>query len=226
MQYRLTILLAAWLTGIVNGQTLVDLRTQSKSVNFSGANSTQPFQSGAVLPAVCVVDQAFFQTNAPAGLNLYGCTAVNSWTLLSAGILLGDVTGTPGVNTVTKIQGRAVSAAAPTSGESLVWNSTTNSWTPQTITGTIAHIQNAGTNLPVEAVAQLHGRRVHRRSNQQPHRLQRSGGHIRIDHRPERDHARHPAGPQFHLRNRDRRSPASTMREHLAWIALPPSTRP
>jgi hypothetical protein len=151
MQYRLTILLAAWLTGIANGQTLVDLRTQSKSVNFSGANSTQPFQSGAVLPAVCVVDQAFFQTNAPAGLNLYGCTAVNSWTLLSAGILLGDVTGTPSVNTVTKIQGRAISAAAPTSGESLVWNSTTNSWTPQTITGTIAHIQNAGTNLPVEA---------------------------------------------------------------------------
>src|SRR5580658_3998489 len=116
MQYRRAILVAAWLIGVANGQTMVDLRTQSKSVNFSAAPSTQPFQSGTVLPAACLVDQAFFQTNAPAGLNLYGCTAVNSWTLLSAGILLGDVTGTPGVNTVSKIQGRTVSTTAPTSG--------------------------------------------------------------------------------------------------------------
>jgi hypothetical protein len=174
MQYWRAILIAVWLIGAARGQTLVDLKTQSKSVDFSGAPSTQPFQSGTVLPAACLVDQAFFQTNAPAGLNLFGCTAVNSWTLLSAGILLGDVTGTPGITTVAKIQGRAVSTATPTSGESLVWNSTTSSWTPQTITGAqgpagptgatgpqgaagangtngaIAHIENAGTNLPVE----------------------------------------------------------------------------
>src|SRR5580658_7441545 len=171
MQYRRAILVAACLIGVANGQTLLDLRTQSKSVNFSAANSTQPFQSGTVLPATCLVDQAFFQTNAPAGLNLYGCTAINSWTLLSAGILAGDVTGTPNDSTVSKIEGRTVSTTAPTSGQSLVWNSTTSSWTPQTITGAqgpagptgatgpqgpagtngaIAHIQNAGTNLPVE----------------------------------------------------------------------------
>ncbi|MGA2215800.1 MAG: hypothetical protein ABSH31_21185 [Bryobacteraceae bacterium] len=135
MQYRRAILVAAWLIGVARGQTLVDLRTQSKSVDFSGAPSTQPFQSGTVLPAACLVDQAFFQTNAPAGLNLYGCTALNSWTLLSAGVLLGDVTGTPGLNTVIKLQGRAVSTATPTNGESLVWNSTSDSWAPQTITG-------------------------------------------------------------------------------------------
>jgi len=136
MQYRRAILVVAWLIGVADGQTLVDLRTQSKSVDFSSAPSTQPFQSGTVLPAACLVDQAYFKTNAPAGLNLYGCTAVNSWTLLSAGILLGDVSGAPGANTVTKIQGRAISTAAPSSGESLVWNSTTSSWTPQTIAGT------------------------------------------------------------------------------------------
>src|ERR1700685_3837378 len=106
MQYRCAILITAWLVGVANGQTLVDLRTQSKSVNFSAAPSTQPFQSGTVLPAACLVDQAYFQTNAPAGLNLFGCTAVNSWTLLSAGILLGDVTGKPNANTVIQIQGR------------------------------------------------------------------------------------------------------------------------
>src|SRR5580658_5967820 len=127
MRYWRTILIAIGLFGRANGQTQVDLRTQSKSVNFSAANSTQPFQSGTVLPATCLVDQAFFQTNAPAGLNLYGCTAINSWTLLSAGILAGDVTGTPGDSTVSKIEGRSVSTTAPTSGQSLVWNSTTSS---------------------------------------------------------------------------------------------------
>jgi hypothetical protein len=181
MQYRHAILVAAWLMGVANGQTLVDLRTQSKSVDFSAANSTQPFQSGTVLPAVCLVDQAFFQTNAPAGLNLYGCTAVNSWTLLSAGILLGDVTGTPSASTVNKLQGRAVSAAAPSSGQALAWSSTSNSWTPQTITGAqgpagpagptgttgsqgaagtngaIARIQNSGANLPVEPALNFTG---------------------------------------------------------------------
>ena len=133
MQCWRAILIAAWLIGVAQGQTEVDLRLQSKSVNFSAAPSTQPFQSGTILPSACLVDQAYFQTNAPAGLNLYGCTAVNSWTLLSAGILLGDVTGKPNASIVSQIQGRSVSTTAPTSGQSLVWNSATSKWTPQTI---------------------------------------------------------------------------------------------
>ncbi len=314
MQYRRAILVAAWLIGVARGQTLVDLRTQSKSVDFSGAPSTQPFQSGTVLPAACLVDQAFFQTNAPAGLNLYGCTALNSWTLLSAGVLLGDVTGTPGLNTVTKLQGRAVSTATPTNGESLVWNSTSDSWTPQTITGAqgpqgpagptgatgaagpqgltgpqgatgpVGAIGGTGPSGPQGATgsrgatgltgaagpagpqgpagptgatgaagsagmtgsqgatgpsgpqgpagamgprhsgdqwnnlshskcrhqpsprtrAELHRRRLHRRSRHQQHQLQRCGGHIGTDQRPERDRRRHTACAEFHLRNGDR----------------------
>jgi hypothetical protein len=168
MRYGRVVLVAAGLIGVANGQTLVDLRTQSKSVDFSGANSTKPFQSGTVLPATCLVDQAFFETNAPAGLNLYGCTAVNSWTLLSAGILTGDVTGPANATRVSQIQGRTVSNTAPSSGQSLAWNSSSNSWTPQSISGVqgpagpagpqgatgangaIAHIQNSGTSLPLE----------------------------------------------------------------------------
>jgi hypothetical protein len=211
MQYRGAILAVASLIGAANAQTLVDLRTQSKSVDFSSAITTKPFKAGSVLPATCGVGEAFFQTTAPAGLNLYGCTAVNSWTLLSAGVILGDVTGTPGASTVSKLQGRPVSAAAPTTGQSLAWNSTSSSWTPQTITGAqgpqgpagatgsqgaagatgsqgpggatgatgaagstgatgpqgaagtngtngaIAHIQNSGTNLPVELALNFTG---------------------------------------------------------------------
>lgn len=174
MQYRDLILAAAGLMGTASAQTLVDLRTQSKSVDFSSANTTKPFKAGTALPATCGVGEAFFQTNAPAGLNLYGCTALNSWTLLSAGILVGDVTGTPSASTVSKLQGRAVSTSTPSGGQSLAWNSTTNSWTPQSIVGAqgpagatgpqgavgatgatgangaSARIQNSGTLLPIE----------------------------------------------------------------------------
>jgi hypothetical protein len=130
-----------------NAQTLVYLRKQSKNVNFTAANFTSPFQSGTSLPASCSVGQAYFETSAAAGLNLYGCTATNSWTLLSAGILLGDVTGTPSATTVSQIQGRAVSSTAPGSGQALAWSSTSADWTPQTVVG---QIQNAGTALPSE----------------------------------------------------------------------------
>src|SRR3984885_6340940 len=64
-------------------QTLVDLRTQSKSVDFTGASTTKPMKTGSILPAACGVGEAFFQTNAPAGWNLYLCTSQNSWTLQS-----------------------------------------------------------------------------------------------------------------------------------------------
>jgi hypothetical protein len=192
MQIRRSILFGVWLVGatqlqMLQGQTQVDLRTQSKSVDFSGANTTKPFKSGTTLPATCGVGEVFFQTNAPAGLNVYGCTAVNSWTLLSAGVLAGDVTGTPSASTVTRLQGRSVASTAPTNGQSLAWNSTSSNWTPQTVTGTqgpqgpagptgsqgpqgatgtqgpagsngaISRVQNSGTNLPVEATLNFTG---------------------------------------------------------------------
>jgi hypothetical protein len=64
-----------------NGQTLVDLRTQTKSVDFTGANTTKPFKSGTALPVTCSIGEAFFKTNASAGANLYSCTAQNAWAL-------------------------------------------------------------------------------------------------------------------------------------------------
>jgi hypothetical protein len=212
MRWRYAAAMAAAISWPAAAQTLVDLRTQSKSVDFTGANSTKPFKSGTVLPATCGIGETFFKTNAPAGSNLYLCTSTNSWTLQS-GIttLSGDVSGSPSANTVDQIQGHVVSSAAPANGQSLVWSSTTNSWSPQTIAGTsgpagpqgptgptgspgptgpagpqgltgatgtqgapgaagaqgpsgpagangaIARVQNAGTNLPVEAALNFTG---------------------------------------------------------------------
>ena len=64
--------------GILYCQTMVDLRTQSNSVDFSSANSTGPFKSGAVFPSICSMGEMLYKNDAPAGANLYGCTASNT----------------------------------------------------------------------------------------------------------------------------------------------------
>src|SRR3954466_11745456 len=79
------ILLALTLAGSAFGQTLVDLRTQSKSIDFSALPSTRPVQVGTALPATCQVGQLFFKADAAAGANLYGCSATNVWSVQSAG---------------------------------------------------------------------------------------------------------------------------------------------
>jgi hypothetical protein len=79
------ILLALALAGSAFGQTLVDLRTQSKSIDFSALPSTRPVQVGTALPATCQVGQLFFKADAVAGANLYGCASVNSWAVQSTG---------------------------------------------------------------------------------------------------------------------------------------------
>jgi hypothetical protein len=157
-------LLAAALAGpaVCQNQTLVDLRTQSKSVDFSAANTTKPFKTGTPLPATCGVGEMFYKSDAPPGANLYGCTSVNNWTLQSSsgggtnlpsvagnggkvlstdgasllwGAPAGDVSGALSTLTVTQIQGRAVSSSAPGSGQTLVWNTSTSRWEPQTLAG-------------------------------------------------------------------------------------------
>jgi hypothetical protein len=60
-------------------QTQIDLRTQAKSVDFTAAGSTKPLKTGPTLPAVCTTGEVFFKTSAPAGANLYACTAANTW---------------------------------------------------------------------------------------------------------------------------------------------------
>src|ERR1019366_4959249 len=66
--------------GVVSGQTQVDLRTQTKDVDFSTSASTRPVKTGSALPSVCSVGDLFFSTTAPAGANLFGCAATNTWT--------------------------------------------------------------------------------------------------------------------------------------------------
>jgi hypothetical protein len=77
--------LAAAGCGSLLGQTLVDLRTQSKTVDFRTAQSTKPVKSGTTLPPTCVEAEMFFLTSAAAGMNLYACPSANTWVLESGG---------------------------------------------------------------------------------------------------------------------------------------------
>lgn len=82
---RLAMVLLFSLAGSAFSQTMVDLRTQSKSVDFSSQPSTRPAVVGATLPASCQTGQLFFNSLASPGSNLFGCTAANTWTLMSGG---------------------------------------------------------------------------------------------------------------------------------------------
>jgi hypothetical protein len=158
----MSLLLWALFIATGKGQTLIDLRTQTKSVDFSGAGSTKPIKTGSSLPAACASGEVFFLTSAPSGSNVYGCNPANVWTLEGANLginsgvtnkllsnngssiqwvgLAGDISGLPDGLMVTGIQGRAVANTAPTDGQALVWNAAGSTWKPAALAGGITSV--------------------------------------------------------------------------------------
>jgi hypothetical protein len=148
----LSLVLAAGFAARGESQTLIDLRTQSKSVDFSGAGSTKPMSMGSSLPATCAPGQFFFLTSAPAGNNVYACNPANVWTQEGASLAVdpsttnkvvssngtsiqwfalgGDISGAPNGITVSKLQGRSLGSTAPADGQVLKWNAASSQWLP------------------------------------------------------------------------------------------------
>ncbi len=81
MRTSVLLLIAAALP--VAAQTKVDLRTQSKGVDFSEAAATRPLKTGTTLPATCLAGEMFFKTDATPGSNIYGCTNDGVWRMQS-----------------------------------------------------------------------------------------------------------------------------------------------
>jgi hypothetical protein len=142
-------------------QTAIDLRTQSKSVDFSSAASTKTAKMGTTLPPVCSSGEMFFKTNAAPGSNLFGCTATNTWSLMGAAnlpamsgaansvlstdganaqwqALTGDVSGSLNALQVTGMRGIAVSPQTPADGEALLFNGSANSYLPKIVVQDVA----------------------------------------------------------------------------------------
>lgn len=134
------------------GQTSIDLRTQTKSVDFSSAAITKPVKVGLSLPGTCGVGELFFRTGVSGG-NLYGCVAANMWAVQSGGggdslppppltpevltsgeagtqwrALGGDIQGAADAVKVTGLQGRALDSGVPAARQVLRWDAATNRW--------------------------------------------------------------------------------------------------
>ena len=78
------------------GQTKIDLSHQGVKPDFSTLEHTRPIQVVGALPGTCQVGEFAYLSSAPAGQNLYGCTASNTWSQQSGSG--GGIQG-PGVST-------------------------------------------------------------------------------------------------------------------------------
>ena len=82
MSKILLIALSGWL---MMAQTQIDLRTQSKQIDFTAASSTKSVKTGTAPPATCAVGELFFKTDAAAGANLYACASPDTWSVQGGG---------------------------------------------------------------------------------------------------------------------------------------------
>lgn len=86
-------------------------------VDASTAARTRPNKSGTALPGTCTVGDTFYDTDATAGRNIFGCTAANTWTLQ------GDGGSGGGIASLGGQTGSAQTFAAGTAGTDVAWSS-------------------------------------------------------------------------------------------------------
>lgn len=131
--------------GTVCGQTLINLGTQGKNIDFSNAPSTRPEKTGSAAPATCSIGDLFFNTSAQLGQNLYGCAAPNTWTLLSGNSSSG--LDDPGANGVVERIAPNTTTAVPAPTGTIVGTSDLQTLTNKSIdaseinTGTLSGAQ-------------------------------------------------------------------------------------
>jgi hypothetical protein len=78
-------------TALLSAQTKIDLRMQTRNVDFSNSSMTRPVRTGTGLPPTCVVGELYYRIDTTAGKNLYLCTGVNVWTVLSGDLIPGTM---------------------------------------------------------------------------------------------------------------------------------------
>jgi hypothetical protein len=119
--------------GLVSGQTQVDLRTQTKDVDFSTSASTRPVKTGSALPSVCSVGDLFFSITARAGANLLLCAAANAWTPSGEAIPSNTLSNLPSTCAVGALS-YVTDASSVTGGWPLYVCSSANIWTQAEVT--------------------------------------------------------------------------------------------
>lgn len=100
---RLLLMMFALLSAgsTIFGLTSIDLQTQGRNIDFSGAAFTRPVKTGTILPATCQTGELFFRFNDTPGQNLWACVSTNTWLRTSSAV--SSVFGRSG--TITKSKG-------------------------------------------------------------------------------------------------------------------------
>src|SRR3954447_5821805 len=123
------VLLAA--IGDSHAQTLINLGTQGRNIDFTGAQWTRPIKTGSSLPTSCSTGDFFFNTTATAGQNLFSCLS-NSWSIVGQTASLGD----PGSNGILKRTALNTTVAVPAPSGAIVGTTDTQTLTNKSIDAT------------------------------------------------------------------------------------------
>src|SRR4051794_20232600 len=114
--------------GDSHAQTLINLGTQSRNIDFSSAQTTRPVKAGSTLPTTCSTGEFFFNTAAGAGQNLFSCVS-NSWSMVGAQTGVSD----PGSNGIVKRTAPNTTVAVPAPSGTIVGTSDTQTLTNKSI---------------------------------------------------------------------------------------------
>jgi hypothetical protein len=114
--------------GDSHAQTLINLGTQSRNVDFSSAQTTRPVKAGSTLPSTCSTGEFFFNTSAVGGQNLFSCLS-NAWSLVGQPAGLSD----PGSNGIVKRTGTNATIAVPAPSGTIVGTTDTQTLTNKSI---------------------------------------------------------------------------------------------
>jgi hypothetical protein len=132
--------------GAAYGQvaTTINLGTQARNPDFSSLPVTRPLTVGGSLPASCVVGQLFFNSSVPAGTNVFGCTATNTWSdigVATLGLPLSLANGGTGTPTPGLIAGSNTTI--------------TGTWPNQTVSSTGSGSGSTGNAVTIQGSAVL-----------------------------------------------------------------------
>lgn len=83
--YLIAAVVAMALACQLAAQTRIDLRNQTKLMDFSQTEATRPMQTGTALPATCLAGELYLLLSAPAGTNIYACISANVWVAQDGG---------------------------------------------------------------------------------------------------------------------------------------------
>ncbi len=113
---------------------------------LTGKSVTAPVKTGIAPPVTCQIGDLFYDADAPAGQNLYGCTATNVWSLL------GDGGGSGTSHNLLSSTHTDTSVGTVTRGDLVVGNATP-AWSRLAVGAAGTFLRSNGTDPAWQAIA-------------------------------------------------------------------------